>query len=87
MKRCLTVAGGLVGAARRGVPGALLGVAAGWTLGWLLTPARRRRALPEEEHYLRYPEEEFVDALCDEGSEEAASAAFEDLSRDLPGRD
>jgi len=86
MKRYWIVAGGVLGAARRGVSGALLGALAGWALGWLLTPARTRRSLPEEEHYLRYPEEEFVDALCEQGDVEAAVAAMDELGRELPGR-
>jgi len=87
MDRYWVVAGGMVGAARRGFRGALLGAAAGWAIGWLLTPARRRQPLPASEHYLRYPEEEYVDALRDYGGEEeTAAAAMDDLSRELPGR-
>jgi len=86
MNRCWVVGGGVLGALRRGLRGALFGAAVGWTLGWLLTPARRR-TLPEADHYARYPEEEFVDALCEHGDEaDTAAAAMDDLSRDLPGR-
>jgi len=86
MKKLLTVIGGAAGGWSRGMVGAVLGAGAGWVLGWLLTPIKEAVPLPEEEHYLRYPEEEIVDALCAAADEPAAEgAAMDDLYREVAG--
>jgi hypothetical protein len=70
MQGILVLIGAAAGAWRRGLGGAVLGAGVGWALGALLTPARTADALAAaEEHYVRYPEEEIVDALQDAGDE------------------
>jgi hypothetical protein len=60
----------------------------GWALGALLTPARTVAAIAAaEEHYVRYPEEEILDALQDAGDEPAVEGAeLDDLYREVTGK-
>lgn len=84
MKAMATIIGAAIGGWRRGLPGAVLGGAAGWGIGWLLTSSRRAAAGEEEDHYLRYPEEEMVDALVQVASDlEAEAAELEELYRSV----
>ncbi|HXV21591.1 MAG TPA: hypothetical protein VD811_11465 [Desulfuromonadales bacterium] len=86
MKGVLAVIGATVGVWRRGLGGAVLGAAAGWGVGTLLTARGPSVRLPEEEHYRRYPEEEIVDALRDAGDEpEVEGAEMDDLYREVGG--
>lgn len=79
--------GAAAGAWRRGVGGAVLGAGVGWVLGSLLTPGERSGPVPEEEHYLRYPEEEIIDALREAGGEPAVEGAeMDDLYREVAGK-
>jgi hypothetical protein len=88
MRGILMLIGAAAGAWRRGLGGAVLGAGVGWALGALLTPARAVAAeAAAEEHYLRYPEEEIVDALQGAGDEPAAEGAeLDDLYREVTGR-
>jgi len=87
MKGWLTLAGGALGAWRRGLGGMVLGAGAGWALGALLEPRKGTPSLPDVEHYLRYPEEEMVDALMDAGGQvEAEAAELDDLYREVTGK-
>ena len=87
MKGVLTLIGAAAGAWRRSLGGMVLGAGVGWTLGALLTP--RSRAAPpaaEEGHYVRYPEEEIVDALRAAEDEPAAEGEeMADLYREVAG--
>jgi hypothetical protein len=86
MKRILIVLGAAAGAWRRGLGGAVLGAGVGWVIGALLTPLRSAaaEATAKEEHYVRYPEEEIVDALQEAGDEPAAEGAeLDDLYREV----
>lgn len=87
MKGLLAVIGATVGIWRRGLGGALMGAGVGWALGVLLTSREGSARLPEEEHYLRYPEEEMVDALREAGDEPAVEGAeMDDLYREVAGK-
>lgn len=87
MKGLLAVIGATVGIWRRGLGGALMGAGVGWALGVLLTSREGSVRLPEEEHYLRYPEEEMVDALREAGDEpEVEGAEMDDLYREVAGK-
>lgn len=88
MKGYLMLLGAVVGACRRGVSGAAMGVGLGWAIGSLLPPVRSagvKTAAPEE-HYVRYPEEEIVDALQGADDQSAIEAAeLDDLYRQVTG--
>jgi len=88
MKSYLILLGATYGGWRRGWAGAVLGAGAGWVVGSLLRPVRSRAGdtRAAEEHYLRYPEEEMVDALQDAEDEPAAEGAeLDDLYREVTG--
>lgn len=89
MKGCLMLLGAAVGGWRRGLGGALVGAGIGWALATLLSPARSEElsTTAEEDHYLRYPEEEMVDALQEAEDEPAAEGAeLDDLYREVTGK-
>lgn len=82
--------GATLGGWRRGLAGAALGAGVGWAIGSLLRPVRSgvaaTRAEEEEKHYLRYPEEELIDALRETEDEPAAEGAeSDDLYRQVTG--
>jgi hypothetical protein len=88
MKGVLTLIGAASGAWRRGLGGMVLGAGVGWMLGALLTPLRAGAATPAAMagHYVRYPEEEIVDALRAAGDEPAAEGEeMADLYREVAG--
>lgn len=88
MKGYLMLFGVTLGAWRRGLTGAVLGAGVGWAIGSLLWPARCDIAetAAEEEHYLRYPEEELVDALREAEDVPAAEGAeLDDFYREVSG--
>lgn len=89
MKGYLIVLGAALGAWRRGLGGAVVGAGVGWMIG-SLTGLVRSDAAPTmagEDHYLRYPEEEILDALQDAKDETASEEAeLDDLYRQVTGR-
>jgi hypothetical protein len=88
MKGYLMLLGAVFGAWRRGVSGAVVGAGLGWVIGGLLAPGRSGVAASvAEEHYVRYPEEEIVDALQGAGDEAAVEGAeLDDLYREVTGK-
>jgi hypothetical protein len=86
MKGVLMLLGAAAGAWRRGLGGAVLGAGVGWAIGTLLTPLHSAAAetTAKEEHYVRYPEEEIVNALQEAGDELVAEGAeLDDLYREV----
>lgn len=89
MKGCLIFLGVVAGGWRRGLGGALMGAGIGWAVGALLTPRRFRNAATAAgaDHYIRYPEEEMVDALQEAEDEPAVEGAeLDDLYREVTGK-